>query len=206
MKSVLTITFLFFTICTYSQDIIKTVSGEVINAKVLEINKEDIKYKKYNNLTGPVYILRKQEISTITYQNGETEIYNNTVSDDKVKPFNYSVDNFDAGLFNSMTRRNNKVFIVSDNENAIIHATNAIERWGYWITTQRRSNADFVLNFNVNFAGTEAYGNADFINPRTGKRIRSTIEVNTSVSRDFNVKRGLINTIVDEGIKPMFYK
>ena len=90
MKRVLIITFLLITICTYSQDRIKTVSGEVINAKVLEINKDDIKYKKYNNLTGPVYILRKQEISTITYQNGETEMYNNTVSDDKVKPYNYS--------------------------------------------------------------------------------------------------------------------
>ncbi len=206
MKSLLTIAFLILTFSTYSQDIIKTVSGEVINAKVLEINKEDIKFKKYNNLTGPVYVLRKQEITTITYQNGETEIYNNTPSDDKVKPYNYSVDNYDAGSFNSMTRRNNKVFIVSDNENAIIHATNAIERWGYWVPVQRRSNADFVLNFNVSFAGTEAYGNADFINPKNGKKIRSTKEVSTSVSRDFNFKRGLINAIVEESIKPLFYK
>ena len=206
MKSVLTITFLLISFCTYAQDIIKTISGEVINAKVFEINKEDIKYKKYNNPDGPVYVIKKQEISTITYQNGETEIYNSTQSDDKIKQYNYSVDNYDAGLFHSMTRRNNKVFIDSENENAIIHATNAIERWGYWVPVQRRGNADFILNFNVNFAGAEVYGNADFINPRNGKKIRSTKEVSTSVSRDLNFKRGLINTIVDEGIKPLFYK
>ena len=206
MKSVLTITFLLISFCTYAQDIIKTISGEVINAKVFEINKEDIKYKKYNNPDGPVYVIKKQEISTITYQNGETEIYNSTQSDDKIKQYNYSVDNYDAGLFHSMTRRNNKVFIDSENENAIIHATNAIKRWGYWVPVQRRGNADFILNFNVNFAGAEVYGNADFINPRNGKKIRSTKEVSTSVSRDLNFKRGLINTIVEEGIKPLFYK
>jgi len=206
MKNILIAAFLLMSICTYSQDKIRTVSGEIIMVRVLEINKEEVKYKKYSNLNGPIYIIRKQEISEITYQNGETEIFNdNEVYNDNEKPINQPVDRNIVALFNSMTQRNNRVYILSENENAIVHATNAINRWGYWVVTERKYNSDFILNFNIYFEGAEAYGNADFINPKNGKKIRSTNEFRVSPTWDLNVKRGLVNAIIEDGIKPMFY-
>jgi len=205
MKNILIAVFFLITIDTYSQDKIRTVSGEVIIARVLEINKEEVKYKKYSNLNGPVYVIRKQEIGEIIYQNGETELFNDSkVSNNNEKSIDYPVDKNIVALFNSMTQRNNRVYIMSENKNAIVHATNAIDRWGYWVVIERRSNADFILNFNIYFEGAEAYGNADFIYPKNGRIIRSTNEFRVSPTWDLNVKRGLVNLIVEDGIKPMF--
>lgn len=206
MKKSLILIFLLLSSYGYCQDRIRTVSGEIIQAKVTEISQDEIKYKKYSNPEGPIYILRKDEVSQITYQNGETETFNSkriNKPDENERNFVEGVDNRIVELFYTMTRRNNKVFITSDNENAVVHAKNAINRWGYWIVTEKRYNADFILNFNINFRTAEASGNADFIYPGNGKALRSTPEFYVNAAYDLNLKRGVINKIVEEGIKPM---
>ncbi|NMC37568.1 MAG: hypothetical protein GYA41_04510 [Bacteroidales bacterium] len=205
MKYYLSAVLFFVTLCVFSQDRIKTVSGEVVQAKVLEVTKNEVKYKRYSNPDGPVYVIGTQEIREITYQNGEKEVFNSVNSPaSNLENNRASVDPSIVELFNSMTRRNNRVYIVSDNDNAVVHAAKAINRWGYWVVTERKYNADFILSFNINFSGAEAYGTADFINPRNGKIIRSTNEFRVSPTWDLNVKRGLVNVIVDDGIRPMF--
>lgn len=205
MKLFLSAALILITFCAFSQDRIKTVSGEVVQAKVLEINRNEVKYKRYSNPDGPVYVLGTQEISEITFQNGEKEVFNSVKSSaGSLENSRPSVDPSIVEMFNSMTRRNNRVYIVSDNDNAVVHAAKAINRWGYWVVTERKYNADFILSFNINFSGAEAYGTADFINPRSGKIIRSTNEFRVSPTWDLNVKRGLVNVIVDDGIRPMF--
>ena len=67
----------------YSQDTIRTISTEEIIAKVIEVNKDDIKYKKHSNINGPTYNLSKNEIISITYQNGETEMFVNSKMEEK---------------------------------------------------------------------------------------------------------------------------
>jgi hypothetical protein len=207
MRILLTVAFLFMTVYSYSQDKIRTLSGEVINANVLEISKDDVSYKKSSNPDGPVYILKKKEINSIIYQNGETEVFNNDRSyREGEKNADAEPDSRVVELFYTMTRRNNRVYITGENENAVVHAKNAISRWGYWVVTEKKYNADFILNFNVNFEGAEAYGSADFIYPRNGKTVRSTPELYANATDDLNIKRGLINKIINNGIKPMFYK
>gem|GEM_PF-2554378 len=206
MRTFLTMTLMIMTISAYTQDKIRTTSGETINAKVTEVSKDEVKYKKSSNPDGPVYVLRKQEISSIVYQNGEKEVFTGErPSDNNESNAEPTPDPKMVELFYNMTRRNNRVYITGDNENAISHAKNAINRWGYWVVTEKKYNADFILDFKVNFEGVEAYGSADFIY-RNGKTIRSTPEVYANATNDLNMKRGLINKIVDEGIKPMFYK
>lgn len=185
----------------YSQDTIRTISTKEIIAKVIEVNKDDIKYKKYRNINGPTYSLSKNEIISITYLNGETEIY----VDSKIEenPIN-ELD--DVELLNKLTKKNNTVYIDCDNANAIVHATYAIGVWGYWIITKNKEEADFILKFHIRFGGLgNAFGNAQFINPETNKTFKTTKEVKNTIMRgDFNTKRGLINKIVEKEIKPMF--
>lgn len=66
--------------CTnlFSQDIIELKSGNKIEAKLIEITESTIKYKKYNNLEGPTYTISLSEISSITYENGTKDIFDNT--------------------------------------------------------------------------------------------------------------------------------
>lgn len=195
MKKIMTISFLILTSYLYAQDTIRTISGDEIIAKVLEVNNKEIKYKKTSNINGPTYLLKKNEIISITYTNGETEVLLNSKTEEKT-----SIE-----LFKKLTKRNNKIYIDSENANAIIHATNTIGIWGYWIITKNKEDADFILKFNIRFAGLgDAFGSAQFINPKNDRILKTTKEVNTITSWDFNTKRGVINKIVKKEIRPMF--
>ena len=73
--------FLVFTIALlfstngFSQDVIYLKSGEKIEAKILEVELEQLKYKKSSNLEGPTYSIAKSEVHMILYENGESEIF-----------------------------------------------------------------------------------------------------------------------------------
>jgi hypothetical protein len=56
------------------QDVILLKDGSEIKAKVTEIGVQEIKYKKFDNLEGPVYSLRKTDVFMITYENGQKEV------------------------------------------------------------------------------------------------------------------------------------
>jgi len=73
--------FLFFVfvisaVVTKAQDIITLTDGSQIQAKVLEINPGDIKYKEFNNPDGPVITIRKDGVSMIQYANGTKTLFN----------------------------------------------------------------------------------------------------------------------------------
>lgn len=57
-----------------SQDVITLKNGEEIRAKVTEIETYVIKYKKFENLTGPVYSIEKAKVFTIKYENGTKDV------------------------------------------------------------------------------------------------------------------------------------
>ena len=61
-----------------AQDVITTKSGQEIQAKILEITSNEIKYKRFDYQDGPTYILNKSEVLMITYPNGESEAFSNT--------------------------------------------------------------------------------------------------------------------------------
>lgn len=72
--------FLFATlIITFSataQDIIVTKESKKIEAKITEVSKSEIKYKKFDYQDGPTFILSTDDIVTIIYANGEVVVYN----------------------------------------------------------------------------------------------------------------------------------
>lgn len=55
-----------------AQDVITLKNGDEISAKVLEIGIDNVRYKKYSNLEGPTYTIKKSDIfRIITLANGE---------------------------------------------------------------------------------------------------------------------------------------
>ncbi|MDR0830252.1 MAG: hypothetical protein LBN95_09125 [Prevotellaceae bacterium] len=56
-------------------DIIITKTSQKIEAKILEIGIDDVKYKKFNYQDGPTYTVKKCEIASINYKNGEVEVF-----------------------------------------------------------------------------------------------------------------------------------
>ena len=80
MKKILLIA--IFAICYVSvnaQDIIKTKDNTEVLSKVIEIGETSVKYKKWENLSGPTYTMSISKISSIIYQNGSVESFTNYV-------------------------------------------------------------------------------------------------------------------------------
>lgn len=71
---------LLVTLCSvvsaFAQDLITKTDGTDIKAKITEVNIEDVKYKRSDNLNGPTYTINKSEILMIIYGNGMREIFN----------------------------------------------------------------------------------------------------------------------------------
>jgi hypothetical protein len=56
-----------------AQDKIYRKNGQVLKVKVLEVSSTEIKYKIFGDENGPVYILEKDRIKKIEYENGKIE-------------------------------------------------------------------------------------------------------------------------------------
>lgn len=56
-----------------AQDKIYRKNGQVLKVKVIEIGVQEIKYKLYGDTDSPVYVLEKDRIKKIEYENGTTE-------------------------------------------------------------------------------------------------------------------------------------
>jgi len=65
-----------FAIPSFAQDIVILKNGTSIDAKVLEVDDNAVRYKKFNNPDGPTYTAKKETISEIRYKNGSKEIFN----------------------------------------------------------------------------------------------------------------------------------
>ena len=80
MKKTTLILWVSLLICSFTsmaQDIIVFTDGSVEKAKIMEITTTEVKYKKWENLEGPLYSLPKNVILSIAYQNGTTEKFSN---------------------------------------------------------------------------------------------------------------------------------
>ena len=71
----LAVCFIAFTCACFAQDIIVTKDSKRIDAKVMEVNTDNVKYKRTDYLDGPLYTIRKSDIVTIVYQNGRVDTF-----------------------------------------------------------------------------------------------------------------------------------
>src|SRR4051812_29379535 len=56
-----------------AQDKIYKRNGDVLDGKVLEISTRTISYKRADNATGPTYVIDKDAVDRVEYQNGTEE-------------------------------------------------------------------------------------------------------------------------------------
>ncbi len=65
--------FIIWNVSLSGQDIINLKDGNEIYAKVLKIGENEVEYRKFSNLEGPIYTKNKAEIVSIKYQNGSLD-------------------------------------------------------------------------------------------------------------------------------------
>lgn len=77
MKTHFLILFVFFSTVVFAQDTLyKRNSTEIIVAKVIEISTIEIKYKRFDLLDGPTFVIDKNQIEKIKYMVGSVEYFN----------------------------------------------------------------------------------------------------------------------------------
>lgn len=75
-KTTLAFFFLFYTILACAQDQIFKKDNTKVEAKILEINQAEIRYKLFTYQDGPTIVLSKSDVAIIIYQNGSHEVFN----------------------------------------------------------------------------------------------------------------------------------
>ena len=103
MKNVLKLLALLLTFASglQAQDKIYKTNGDILEAKVMEVNASDVKYKVFSNLNGPLYSIQKSQIIKIAYENGSTDNFttkNNFNSEDLKRAQNVFVEIGAQGL------------------------------------------------------------------------------------------------------------
>lgn len=67
---------LLVTINVSAQDVVVKKDGSTILAKVLEVNQDNIRYKKFSNPDGPTYTIGLSDVMAVNYENGEKDTFN----------------------------------------------------------------------------------------------------------------------------------
>ena len=74
----------------FAQDVIVFRTGDEVKAKVEEVGTSEVKYRKFENPSGPLYTKSKSEIFMIRYQNGDKEVFKDETMVSETKPLHSS--------------------------------------------------------------------------------------------------------------------
>lgn len=65
---------LLFSSTTFAQDVIYMLNGDEEEVKLTEISSSEIKYKRMDNLDGPVFVVERNKVFKVKYSNGQSEV------------------------------------------------------------------------------------------------------------------------------------
>lgn len=77
---------------TFAQDVIYKTDGTREEVKIIQIGNREVQYKKFDNPDGPVYIINKENMVMITYENGDYDLFTRPVNDKNIDNQQLSVD------------------------------------------------------------------------------------------------------------------
>lgn len=66
---------LAFSVKGLAQDLIHTMDGQAIEAKVLQITDQEVRYKTFDNLEGPDYLIPIGRVERIVFENGTEKLF-----------------------------------------------------------------------------------------------------------------------------------
>lgn len=83
MKKLILLAILFISTIGFSQDVITLSDGRTIEAKILELTPDVVKYKKADNLEGPTYTVPVIDLKKIRYANGSEDKFEAAATESK---------------------------------------------------------------------------------------------------------------------------
>ena len=149
MNKNLFLLFLVFPLSVFSQDVIVKKDGSSILAKVLEVDTEILKYKKWKNLNGPIYSIKKADLFAVNYENGEKDTFGDNKLDENVTNNSASplyVEKVSDAYNDKLISRYNQILNVEEQKKNGKQAKNALLVYGVGRESVM-SNEDLEIQF-----------------------------------------------------------
>ncbi len=99
-------------VSAFAQDIIITRDAKRIKSKIQEVSPTEVRYKEWDNLDGPVFVLPTRDITAITFQNGSVKVFDNATPQQTK---------------NSLTGSKNKGYIIREGNDEYILEQNGMK-------------------------------------------------------------------------------
>ena len=132
---------IFLPATVFSQDTIFFVKQYQYVVKVIEIEDFKVKYRKFENLEGPLYSVFKNEILSIHYSNGTRDSFN--VAAPEIGEKQLEKDE----LLKLMKTPNVAVYVSSNDSASVIHAKHALQNTTSWNLVDEKSLSKFIVRF-----------------------------------------------------------
>ncbi len=145
MKKLFLVIMIFASIGNYAQDYIILTNGDEIKWILLEINANNVKYKKYSNQSGPTYTIEKSKIFMIKYASGDKDVFNtvdkkSVVNSSSGSSGSNSIYNPNIGDKNCQVQKSRGAKVFGDNP-ADVYFRGDLVWYGYDMTYLRLSNS-----------------------------------------------------------------
>lgn len=197
MKNVIFISIIMFFISNlYAQDIIIKKDGSEIKSKITEVTLNEIKYKRFDNIDGPIYTIVKTDIFKINYKNGTSEVFNQDQNQTKINNnckiyflrdtgFNGSATGFKTFIDDKFAcRLNNKKYSVHEVEPGKHYVsvqfsgkTSKESAEKLEITTESNKSYYVQIMFKTGFFANDTY--CTEVTENTAKSILNKLELDT---------------------------
>lgn len=86
IRTAFTTLLLVITIGLFAQDTLVFKDKQKIVAKLAEVGTDEVKYHKWDNLEGPIFITKKKELIVIKYANGDEDVISQKAYDQMNRP------------------------------------------------------------------------------------------------------------------------
>ncbi len=171
-KVLLTLFAVISTATMIADDIIVTKDSQRINAKIEEVGLDVVKYRRSDNLTGPLYTIAKSDIASVIYDNGTTEVFNSTsVETTSITSSSESIENsetlpllkWESGVYNGVHKMSKEeVYILYQriSPEAYVLYNKGRKNQGWGIALVCVGGVNTILGV-INAAGGSAIGYAD---------------------------------------------
>ncbi len=70
----------------FGQDILTYKNGTEVKVRVTEVTSSEVKFKKYDNLDGPLYTILKSDLFMIKYENGAKDVFSEQTKTETIAP------------------------------------------------------------------------------------------------------------------------
>ncbi len=188
----------------YSQDSIVLATNEIIISKVIEVSTLEIKYKRLDNLNGPIYSVLKSEVLKIRYENGTFDVFNKNIVTLDEQLLRTSITNP-----NVLTKKGNKVFIEIPDAASRAgerYFIDALNEWGYWKIVTNKNEAHFIIVFNIDKKAMLDKSACVTFKTRDEKEFKKSESYisSTTAFNGYNAFRAVANKVVEKYLKKEF--